>query len=63
MSLIAYSLLESCLIFFFTAFLVRAYAHSQVSWMVKAVAFLGWFLGFSIIFVLPLDILAVTNSL
>lgn len=58
-TLYLYSAAESVLICLFTLYLVYTYAHKATSCVVKLVSFIGWFLGFSIIFILPIDILAV----
>ena len=47
----------------FTVYLVYQHAHKQVSLLVKAFTFIGWFMGLSIIAILPLDILIVSKVL
>lgn len=51
----------SLLVALFTIYLVYKHAHKAVPFPVKFFTFLGWFLGFSIIAFLPLDILIVSG--
>ena len=53
----------SLLVSLFAGYLVHKHAHSSVNFPVKLFTFVGWFLGFSIIAFLPLDILLVSESL
>eukprot|EP00347_Sterkiella_histriomuscorum_P007168 403349999 len=57
MMLFFLSILQWTLICLFTVYLVSKYAHAKATLLVKAVTFTGWYLGFSIIAILPLDIL------
>jgi hypothetical protein len=43
----------------FTLVYLYKYAHKECSFAVKAFTFIGWFMGFSIIAVLPVDVLVV----
>jgi len=43
--------------------LVYRYSHKDVGALVKTATFIGWFLGLSIIAILPLDILIVKAPL
>lgn len=51
------------LITIFTGYMLIRHAHKDVSWPVKLFTFVGWFMGFSIIAILPLDILIVRKRL
>lgn len=54
---------EGFIIFGFTLGLLFKYGHKEAGFGVKASTFIGWFLGFSIIAILPLDIYIVLNNL
>ena len=49
------------LITVFTVYMLMRHAHKDVAWPVKVFTFIGWFMGFSIIAILPLDILIVSR--
>jgi hypothetical protein len=53
----------SLLVSLFAGFLVYKHAHISVTLAVKFFTFIGWFLGFSIIAFLPLDILLVRTCI
>ena len=63
MFLFAVSVTEWTLIFLFTVILVYKHSHKDVPLAVKLFTFTGWFMGFSIIAILPLDILIVRTKL
>ncbi len=50
------ALTEAFVIMLFAFSLQRRYAKRETEWFVKLISFLGWFLGISIIAILPLDI-------
>ena len=60
MFLLAFSVTEGVLLFFFTIIYLYKHAHSSTPWLVHIATFIGWFMGFSIIAILPVDILITT---
>ena len=50
---------EWVLLLIFTIYLLYIHAHREVNYAVKLFTFVGWFMGFSIIAILPLDIFIV----
>jgi hypothetical protein len=50
------------LLFIGTFFLVKRFARAQCSWVVMGVVTLGWFFGFSLCFLLPVDLLPATTD-
>ena len=57
--LLTWTLLAWTGLAFFTLVYLYKYAHKECSFAVKAFTFIGWFMGFSIIAVLPVDVLVV----
>ena len=53
--------IESAVLFLLTAYLLHRFASRVTPWWVKGSVFIGWFLGFSLVLMLPLD-LAFTKS-
>ena len=45
----------------FTLIYLYKHAHKECSYAVKLFTFIGWFMGFSIIAVLPVDVLVVSE--
>lgn len=62
MFLLAFSVTEWTLLFMFTLIYLYKYAHHSTPVLVQIATFIGWFMGFSIIAILPLDILITTQS-
>jgi uncharacterized membrane protein len=50
---------EWAILLVFTLLMLHNYAHESSGYLVKFFTFIGWFMGFSIIAILPLDILIV----
>ena len=59
MSLLVIVSLEWVFILFFTFLMMMKYAHKDAPILVKIFTFIGWFMGFSIIAILPLDVFVV----
>lgn len=60
--LLAFSITEWSLLLVFTGVYLWKHAHVTTPWAVRLATFIGWFMGFSIIAILPLDILVTTNK-
>ncbi len=59
MYLLAFTIVEGFLLFLFTVYYLHRHAHPSCGLPVLFFTFVGWFLGFSILAILPLDILIV----
>ncbi len=62
MILIAFSVVEWTLLCLFTIVYLYKHAHTSTPWLVRIATFIGWLMGFSIIAILPLDILITTTT-
>lgn len=50
------ALLALIAVFLFTCYLVKFYAHKNTNWYVITFVFIGWFLAFSVIILIPVDV-------
>lgn len=59
MLLFIIGIIEFISILIFTIYLLYQHAHKDTPLVVKVFTFIGWFMGFSILAILPLDIFIV----
>jgi hypothetical protein len=50
------------IVFLFTVYLVRTYAIKSTPWHVYIFVFIGWFLAFSIVILVPYDVYAAISE-
>lgn len=62
MLLFTAAMAEWALVLAFTVWMLYRHASPEVTWLVRGLTFVGWFLGFSIIAILPLDIFIVSGG-
>ena len=63
MLLLVIAAIEWFITIIFTFYLLWKHAHKETSCLVKFSTFIGWFMGFSILAILPLDIFIVSHSI
>lgn len=61
MLLFIIGIIEFISILIFTVYLLKQHAHKDAPLIVKIFTSIGWFMGFSILAILPLDIFIVRN--